>query len=266
MPSMAETSLHQELEKLDTRWNELSILVAVANGYEQESSEYSSLCRAISILMCSHLEGSLKAISKAITRDINDNVGFSGAPKSLQHAFVEKVLLCGAEGVNKNGVKRIIDKLGDTNIQIDENRLFDSNQNPKISVLEKHGSYLGVTNVLSFFARSDLEKAFEDDKSVSDKLLQEVKCICSAGSREFPYGFDSSRLRLIDKGQGARRDFSESFFGSFLENLLKKRHDIVHGSELANTVSLVTIKEEIIKVQLLVYGYTIIVGDCLENG
>ena len=262
MLSAAETNLHEAILELDARWEELDVLFNVAQEYDQSDPAHTSVCHAITVLLCSHMEGALKALSMAVVADINDNDDFASAPTALKQAFVRHVLLEGA--LNDDGkIAHAAHVLSNASVEINEKDLFGANHNPKATVIERYASHFGVTGILGYYSRSRLEEVFTSDEVLSSTLISDLRQACLVGASSYPYDYSpASDYSLSSKGN---RKAAEGLFGDYLDAVLTNRHAVVHGNELSDAVGIKTLKGNQLKMKALVYGYVQIVGSAVAS-
>ena len=250
------TNLKAELENLDARWEELDTLSTIAHGYygKEDGKEYRALCRSTTVLTCSHLEGALKSVSRAVIRDLNDYSSFQNAPTALQRRYVVDVLLASGDKVDQKAVTRLVDALCGTDFKMDENALFLRNKNPNVNIVDRfYKMFKGdKANIFNLLATSRLAVVFEGDQAKTKRLLTNVRKSCLKGADCYPYTMTNHYFDNADKASGA-----SDMFGPFLEDLLRKRHDIVHGNTLSNDLGIIAIDEYIAKAKLLLYGYVL---------
>lgn len=68
---MNQTFINFLLNELDSRWNEISILLKTAKDYEKTNQVlHDAICRSVSVLMVAHFEGFYKDLIKNIIEDI----------------------------------------------------------------------------------------------------------------------------------------------------------------------------------------------------
>lgn len=87
------TNLKEEVKLQQARWSELDTLMRIAKELSPEDDEYRSICRSITVLICSHFEGAVKGISKAILRDMNERITFDRFPSNMRNKYVRVAVL-----------------------------------------------------------------------------------------------------------------------------------------------------------------------------
>lgn len=259
-----ETNLHIEFCAQEKRWDEVNVLLSTAGKFDSDAQEHMSICRSISVLICSHFEGSVKDISKAVTKDLIEHTSFSQLPSAMKMRYVCNDLLPGLDKSEKYA-SHIVSKLEATNFVASESGLlniFDHNSHIDGSVLEKYGQYFGVRNLLSIVKESKFEDVFSGDLASSYRLLSLLKRSCPRGTTQFPYklNFANNDNYLIDISSTKRTVSGESMYSMFLDSVFSRRHGVAHGSELSLNVGLRELKGDVLKIRLLLFGYALVLG------
>lgn len=252
-----KTNLRTELESLDYRWEELDTLSTIARNYyhaQEEGKEYRALCRTTTVLTCSHLEGALKSVSRAYVCDLNDFSSFENAPTALQRQYVSEVLLASGDKVDQNAVSRLVAALSRTNFKMNDKELFLKNRNPSKKIVDRfYKMFKGEkADIFTLLASSRLTVVFLGDQAKSKRLLADIRKSCLRGSENYPYVMSKHYFERENEATTA-----SDMFGPFIEDLLQKRHDIVHGNTLSNDLGIVAIDDYIMKAKLLLYGYVL---------
>ncbi len=263
-----ETNLSVELAGLAVRWDELDVLIAAARAYPVDKAAHISICRSTAVLTCSHFEGAVKAVSKAMVRDVLEQGSFRDLPTEMQMRFTESVLL-GNKPIDEGTKKDICRKLCNGYFHPDSIEvcsLFDHDSHITGGVLEKWAKYFGVRQLLSIIKGSGLEEAFEGDTQRTTAMLHYLENLGLNGSSTFPYTFAESEdaddcsisFNKLNIFQG------ESMFQLFLENTFNRRHAIAHGVDLTSSVGVKGLEGDILKMKLILLGYVITVGQSLS--
>lgn len=259
-----ETNLSVELASLAARWDELDVLITTAREYPVDEAAHVSICRSTAVLTCSHFEGAVKAVSKAMVRDVLEQGSFRDLPTEMQMRYTESVLLGSKpidEGTKKDICKRLCSGYFHPD-SIEVCSLFDHDG----GVLEKWAKYFGVRQFLNIIKGSGLEEAFEGDTQRTTTMLHYLENLGLNGSSTFPYAFKESddehncsiSFNKFDTSQ------SESMFHLFLENTFNRRHAIAHGVDLTSSVGVKGLEGDILKMKLVLLGYVIAVGQSLS--
>ncbi len=70
------TNINALVQGLDRRWDEVSLLLSIAEELDDEDPKLTPVCKALTVLMVANLEGYLQEIIKSLIADINDNSYF----------------------------------------------------------------------------------------------------------------------------------------------------------------------------------------------
>jgi len=82
------TNLVTLLEKLDRQWKEVDQLIDNAKENRANNEDlYNALCRSISILIVSHLEGFTKELVKNIIFDLSEGFSFREMPSAIKKTY-----------------------------------------------------------------------------------------------------------------------------------------------------------------------------------
>jgi len=251
MSTFAESALISFQE----RWSEIDALVAAARVEQAGTTLHSALCRASVVLISAHLEGFIKAATKAIIEDFNTYCGFSQSPAVLRKNFV------GFFVDSKSGAKaeQLESIFASKRAELaHEVFLFDDNKNPHQKMIEKVCRNLGVNNFFQMLHNSTLEDAFLDSSHKLAEIEKDLLSELQKGLSNFPYSLDLARFKIL-KIRNDKATLS-SLWITYLENLLNNRHSIAHGNSFVNGLSHEEIEKMKSKAVILHYAFLLIVA------
>jgi len=239
-------------------------MLAVANSMDESSLERQTICRATVVMLSSHFEGSLRMIAQAISNDLNESYSFAELPTPLKRGFVQDGLIRVDTEAKKLGqvISRVVDLLGTTNVMISDSFFLDRRGNPTVKEVNSIGQYFGVDKVCSWFVGSKMEDVFKNDRAWAAQYAKRLATSTRKNVEAFPYSLHPERYQLR-KNSG----LGTSLFETFIENFLQRRHDLAHGRGLGTPAKSVReIQDDLRKVQLLIYGFVLVVGNKVSEG
>lgn len=244
------------VERFDARWDEVSILIGMAEEIGEEDKKYSVLCRAAIVLIVANLEGYLQETIKCLIYDVNKNSAFSITSNRMKRTFCSQFIDIDSKG-NEKKITKLVELFEQTNIKYTlEPFLYENNKNPKASVIEKYFEEIGGENFWGYITDCDIEKVFENDSDIVQDIIEKLKKVLVLGVENFPYGIDFS---LIGYNLSGKRVPNECLWKVFLNQTLKARHDVAHGISLDNTMSIDEIKNTKNKIEILELTFAILI-------
>jgi len=134
------------VDKFDARWDEVSILIKMAEELGEEDVKYNVLCRAAIILIVANLEGFIQETIKCLINDVNDNNAFSKTSNKMKRTFCSQFIDIDNKG-NEKKITKMVELLETTNVKYTlEPFLYENNKNPKASVIDKYFEEIGGKN------------------------------------------------------------------------------------------------------------------------
>jgi len=252
-------------DNFDTRWQEVYMLIERANGIKDSDQQfYNSLCRASIVLSVANFEGYLNEVINMILKDINKFGAFRDASYPLKQTFCSAFVNIEEKG-NGNKIKKLIETFDDLEVKFQrEPFLFEGNKNPKALVIEKLFKKMGGNDFWSFVSNCEIEKVFENDKVFNEKLISDFKHTILISTDKYPYGLIDIKVlgfNNTDKGK-----HPESMWKAFLDETLRKRHMVAHGTTFDNEISINELLDTITKLKVLELSFAILVlNDCLTH-
>lgn len=254
------TQVYSLAENIEDRLAELRAIVSYAEAaFDKNEVLYSILCRAGCVLAVSALEGFLKDINVAIQSDLNMSVPtFSGMPKSMQREFSKKVVFF--EGVPEAETQKRTNQLlkffEANSVKIDMGAFSNkenANKNPSANVVDSAFGRYGINSVLHCLSGSRFEVVFDNDSATDSLLRREIRRM-RATVYKFPYKALPDKFKMSDWVPSKGKSVPSSIWHTLIENLLRRRHGVVHADTRANPTSWNTLKEDANKLEILFHA------------
>jgi len=252
---------------IEDRWLEVDILIAKAAFEETlDFAFYDALCRATVVLIVAHLEGFMKDAGRAIIQDINKFSSFNRCPAPIKRTFCKSFIEL-PMGEFKSGAEhrllRLINMLDnlDTKLSVEpfliENN-YGNNKNPSPGIIDRICSNFGVEKVFLWTHNSKLDIVFSGTQSDVLELISELRNHILASTAIHPYTLDPF-LFGVQEVKNAKSS-TPSFWETFLDQVLKYRHDVAHGSSFTNSLSVRELVDFRNKVVVLQYTLLLILS------
>lgn len=242
---------------LDERWNEINILIDKANTEIDNLELYNAICRSTVVLIVAHFEGFIKDTAKSILDDINKFSNFYNTPYPLKKTFCNHFMDISDTNNDKrvNKLIKTFDRL-ETKFEV-EPFLFENSKNPSPNMIDKMCKKFGVIDFFYLIQGSVMDNVFQNEKSENELLIECIRKHLVDGVEEFPYKLHPEEFDIdILKKKGSTKD---TLWKVFLDELLRKRHSIAHGTDLTNGVSTNDIVDFKFKIQVLQYAFATVV-------
>lgn len=264
---MSNSSLFECLENLELRMREIYLIMERATQLEVSDRDfYDTLCRAAQVLLCSHFEGYLRDVVTKIINDINDSeILFNQINESIQKDYCRNLVHFNESDKNSkenySKVKNLQDVLGPLHVTINAQFIGNNeNINPKKQHIERMANLFSVKDIFKDLECSITSNVFSNTNNENLILLDNLKSNMYYWSRSYPYLSTKDYLEInIPEGYKTK-----NFWVTFIDGFLKRRHDIVHGREIENTVGHTEILGDQIKINILLIAYTILIS-CNSN-
>jgi len=241
------TFAYDFFQSIPNRWAEIDILAEEAKKNSDNEKVYNVLCRSAVVLTSANLEGFIKEAVKVILNDINKFSKFRNAPTELKMTFCSSFIDIENKGGKANELIKVLDEL-DTKFLL-QPFLFENNKNPSPSVIDKMCLKFGVNNFFESIEKSKVNIVFENDSEETEKLISNLSEQLLMGCKEYPYSININEFNIDLSAKKGKK----GLFQTFLDELLRKRNSIAHGTSLENEVSPTEILEMKQKVQILEY-------------
>ena len=203
------------------------------------------------------MEGFLKGVSKNIISDYLC-MEFKYLPMPLKKTYCGKHIF-GWDKDTKEYNERITSLMSDFETSSDfkissEPFLSNRNKNPKPDVLCQYSFKLGVKNIFKNLNESFFDSVFSNTDAEIKKLLNSLIASTKVKVENFPYNVRQGIYRTRTTNYNGR-----SMWQTFLDDLNEKRHKIVHGNDFVNSTNVQELSRLKNKVQILQYGYLLII-------
>jgi hypothetical protein len=253
------TAVFEVANAIPLRMAEVKKLIQKAEYYEEKDEEFfNALCRSASVLLVSHIEGFLKDVVSSVCLDLNYFVSdFSKMPESLRREFVHRI--CYYEGIERKDLDRKIKGLmaffDQNSVPIDLN-LFSNDtvvgKNPSVHAIDKLFVPLGINKIVSCLHTEYYQSVFEGSTRATYRIIRECKANrCRVFA--WPYvGFSEFEFQLPPKKGDPYS--GDSMWVTFIEDILERRNQIAHGAELKNDESVVSLRRDVDKAEVLITG------------
>lgn len=256
------TALFDTACTIPSRIKELLLLIQLAEDKQKNNDDHSfnSLCRACSVLLVSHLEGFLKDLSKSISADLNFHLAnFNSMPEAMKRNFCRNIVFY--EGVSEkdlnNRITQLISFFSNNSVNIDLNAFTykeNKNKNPSPDIINATLEKLGIPSVISAMQNSILENIFKNDHRATLIIRRDLRRFRSYTYKypyrtlPNPYLFNFTTTKT--KAGGTK----ESLWHTFIEEIMQRRHRIVHGDTIDNDVDTIVLAQDIEKLDVLMHG------------
>lgn len=258
------TYVYDLAESIEDRWQEVILLIDCATIEEiKDIKLYDAQCRATTLLIVAHLEGFIKDVAKAIIHDVNRFSTFNDSPIALKRTFCKTYFDSKDENTKELEQKRL--KLIELLNGLEPKFIVDpflidgvngNNKNPSPGVLNKICTNFGIKNIFTLINTSKLDAAFSEVKSEVSELINNLKDHVLSNTHAYPYSIDLAVFNINTSSVGGACE--RSFWETFIDQLLKYRNDIAHGSTLINSLSVKELTEMYEKVKILEYALIMI--------
>ncbi|NHN89960.1 HEPN domain-containing protein [Acetobacter conturbans] len=255
------TAVFEVAITLPQRMGEVRKLVEKAELCNETDPEFrDALCRSASVLLVSHVEGFLKDVVSSICADLNYFVrDFSRMPESMKRDFSYRI--SHYDGVPKCDIEKRTNKIKEfftinsVPIDFDFLPIKENMGNPTVSSIDKYFTPIGINKIVSSLSSDFYHQIFSGSASSAYKLLRKCK---SSYSKVYSWPYqaysNSDFKEPPNKGDPYATD---ALWATFIEDMLRRRHKIAHGSTLENTESTVNLERDINKVEIMITGIMI---------
>jgi hypothetical protein len=253
------TAIFEVSLSIPERISELERLVHLANvEIDRDEKAYNTPCRACCILLASHLEGFLKDLTKSLIYDLNFHLkSFANMPEAMKRTFCEKIAFY--EGVPPDDInhrtKQLVKFFSDHTVPIDLQAFHykeNKNKNPSPDFVDGILAKLGVPSVLSSISDGPLDNIFKGENSLSYMIRRDMRKFRSY-LHKFPYRTLPIKYTFIYSGKkGGKKD--ESLWNTYIDEILLRRHNIVHGDTMSNETNTVALIKDVEKMDVLMHG------------
>jgi len=251
------TFVFDKLDDLDRRLNEIDILLTQAAINQNNIDIYNVLCRSATVLLVAHFEGSLKDFGQAFLDDYNSKDIFRNAKIPIKRTFCEYFMEPSDKGTYNESLKdKLITYFDQVNINLNVDPFVPDYGNPSPHHIETIAKKFGINNFFAQLGGSTLNIVFEQNMSNILVLKNDLRSEINTNINQFPYQINFNRFNIYDNA----RFKGTTLWHDFIDNLLKKRHDVAHGTVISNTINHTDLELSKLKIEILMYGYIIILS------
>ncbi|MEO4110893.1 MAE_28990/MAE_18760 family HEPN-like nuclease [Acinetobacter pittii] len=232
---MNQTFINFLLSDLDSRWNEISILLQSAKDHEKSNQVlHDAICRSVSVLMVARFEGFYKDLIKNFIEDIKINKKFCDLSSAIQRNYCSIFIDPKSHSNTQNRVTELlIQKFNEVDIVITyEPFLFNRNENPKPQIIETIFDNIGIKKIFEILESSEYENIFQEENSSIEERITRFTEMLDTYSFNFPYAYEDTFFNM--KPTSNRKGKSRTLWEEFLDEINRRRHGIAHGSDLGN--------------------------------
>jgi hypothetical protein len=257
------TFLNSGLQSLSRRLAEIDLILDDAKGnFEKNEDLYHALCRSAQVLISAHLEGYIKELVRNSLEDINQFSHFKYANKSLKKTLCDYFITSNSDEKYSKALHNKTQELTEVfnNLAVKfkkEYFQFLDHKNPKATVLDKIAEQFGVKDIFKTIKNSNLDLVFSNTQPENLILCEKIRNYLLEKTLTFPYEVRLDYLEINNEKMSA-----DNLWDAFLSDLLKRRHDIAHGTEIDNSVGHSVIESDKVKVEILMYAFTSII--CIQ--
>lgn len=254
------TALFELALSVPKRVNELNRLIAAAKECElADEPLYNSICRSVSVLLASHLEGFLKELISSLIADMNSfRNGFSDIPVAMQRSFCEKI--AGYEGVERKEIeeriKQLIAFFSKNSVPIDM-RAFtykeSPNKNATSAFIDAAMAKFGVPDIVTAVAGGRYDVIFDNDQHSTHILSRDLRRL-RARLFHYPYRPMPAKYRFRFREAGGPKSKTQSLWHTYIEEVLIRRHSVAHGDTLENETTWTALTTDAQKLEVLMHG------------
>ncbi|WP_147364120.1 HEPN domain-containing protein [Deinococcus cavernae] len=256
------------LAEVDSRWAEIDLLLSEAGRIEHDNTQlYDALCRAAMVFVSAHFEGSIKSLVKYLIDDFNQFRGIADTPDRVRNHYLNSFIVLGSGDRDSREAQQLRQKLLplliSNNQPIDYTVYLIDQKNPTPDILSRIAQKFGISSIFWELENSDIEaKLFSDVPSARRQKIQEIRSLLQINCANFPYT-DSSSVMGRHKPQ---KKSNRTIYEEFIDNTLKGRHDIAHGTIMNNPRTPRDFDEIRDKVQGLQYSLLVLLTEELAGG
>ncbi len=251
------TFVNSGILSLNKRFKEVDLILDEAKlNFEKNDPLYNALCRSAQVLLSAHFEGYLKDLIKNSLEDVNQFSSFKSSNKFLKQRLCEYFISPNKDEKNSKSIYQKTKELIDVFDKLDtkfkrEYFIGSENQNPKASVLDKIAEQFGVKDFFKELKKSNLDLIFSNTFPENIIRCNEIRDYLIENTSSYPFNVTLDYLEIDN-----RKIESDNLWDAFLSEMLKRRHDIAHGTEIENSVGHSIIEADKVKVEVLIYAFT----------
>jgi len=251
------TTVFDAVRSIDVRIRELRVLLTAARDLQDNRLLYGALCRSISVLLASHLEGFVKDLSRSAIGELNFfRKQFSHMPHSLKRAFCERVVFF--EGVDKKYIEKrmaqLLEFFEKNSVAIDLEAfkyLENQNKNAAISSIDETFEKIGIVAIVRSISGGYFEGIFEDSRDKCFMINREIRRRKSLFYK-YPYSSPPKLFNIcsIDKAKAKER----TIWHDYIDAILTRRHAVAHGDSMTNETNHDELENDISKLSVFMHA------------
>ena len=219
-------------------------------------------------MLCSHLEGFVKDTIRAYLNDLNTHlIDFLKMPDSVKRSFCERIVHF--EGIQKPLIEQRIQQLykyfEKNPIKIDLSafpNIEKENKNPNAKFLDMKFSQIGIACLTLSLSTTSIDEIFKDDAAKDWLLVRQTKRE-NATLYKFPY----QKSETFGQFQNLKKPKAkyETLWETYLDDVLPRRHKIVHGQTLGNPTDDTQLEKDLLKLRILMHGILLCVASTVAK-
>jgi hypothetical protein len=248
------TFINLGIISLTERFNEIDLILNEAKKHSENNQDlYDALCRSAQVLLIAHFEGYLKELVQNVLKDINHFSSFKVSNKSLKRNHCSYFV----DPLNENSklhnqkILELIKLFDNLDTKFNYKYFFSSNKNPKVTVINNIAEYFGIRDFIKYLSKTNLDLVFSNTNKVNIKKCLSIKKQIIENTEEYPY-----KIKLTIFKINENKILTNNMWDTFISDILKRRHDIAHGTEIENVSGHTIIESDKVKLQILIYSIT----------
>ena len=250
---------HGLVSSMDERWSEVDLLIETAERFEAAERDghnvklQNALKRSAVVLIISHFEGSMREIVKAAIADLNRFSRFRDMPSSIKWNYCNSFFEADTDSKLKTKrIERLMAVFDNANTAVEaESFWLERNRSTSPEQISRLCRSFGIRDFFGLINDSELDVVFQNDRAGTDELLDKIHSHMTAGVYEFPYHLSLDLLGIHKNPNTAGNRRGRTLWEEFLDQVLKERHSIAHGTSLFTEMSAEDIRDQKTKLQIL---------------
>ncbi|WP_019864750.1 MAE_28990/MAE_18760 family HEPN-like nuclease [Methylovulum miyakonense] len=258
---MTETFIFSRLESIEKRFQEVDILLRFAEENQNNEEAYSTLCRSAHIILVAHFEGAIKEICRDVIDDINYNITYDKIPSKIFATYCDYFLV--KENNNEfssKGKHKLKEKLstafGTSRATLKvEPFIFTEGKNLAPKIIETILKRFGLDDFFWSLKNSSLDVVFQDSRTEIEELENLLQNHINGNVIRYPYTVNRG---IYNPDENILTETKQkTLWEEFIDDILKERHNIVHGQVLNNPYNHEDLNKAKIKIKIVIYVFII---------
>jgi hypothetical protein len=258
---MTETFIFSRLESIEKRFQEVDILLRFAEENQNNDEAYPTFCRSAHIILVAHFEGAIKEICKDVIDDINYNNTFDKVPSKVFATYCDYFLVKEKNNeFSSKGKNNLREKLAvafgksKANLKA-EPFIFVEGKNLAPAIIDSILLRFGLKNFFWSLKNSSLDVVFEDSRTEIEELENLLRNHIGENIIRYPYTVSKSIYNPDETILTEQKQ--KTLWEEFIDDILKERHNIVHGQSLNNPYNHEDLNKAKIKIKIIIYVFII---------